>query len=44
MTSVQVQRAAGIGQVILAATILVVQIVGLIRGRTAGSHVGPEAS
>jgi len=44
MTSAQVKRAAGIGQVILSATILLVQIVGLIRGRTAGSYGGPAAS
>jgi len=45
MTSVQVQKVATIGQVILGGIILMVQVAGLIRGRsTVKTHVGPEAS
>ena len=44
MTEPQVTKAVNTGQVVLSAALLIIQIVGLLKGRKTGNHARISAS
>ena len=44
MTKPQVTKAVNTGQVVLSAALLIIQILGLLKGRKTGNHAGTPAA